>query len=109
MTFRSQQAVSYFESLEAKANEGDEVRSDEVSVAGRMVAFRGMGRATFADLLDGEGRIQVLFRRNDFEDSYEILKDFDLGDWVGVSGPIFRTRTGQVTLQAQSFTMRTGR
>ena len=104
-THTSQQAATLFESLEAEANEGDDVRSEEVSVAGRMVAFRGMGRATFANLLDGDGRIQILFRRNDFEDTYDMLKDFDIGDWIGVRGELFRTRTGEITVQAQSFTL----
>ena len=64
-----------------------------------------MGRATFADLLDGFGRIQVLFRRNVLADEYEILQELDLGDWLGVRGQVFRTRTGEATVEAQGFTL----
>ncbi|MCH7744531.1 MAG: lysine--tRNA ligase, partial [Chloroflexi bacterium] len=102
-THTSQEAITLFESKDGQ--EGKDTRTEEVSVAGRIVAFRGMGNATFADLLDGFGRIQVLFRRNVLPDTYEILQDFDLGDWLGVRGPLFRTRTGQITLEVQEFTM----
>ena len=102
-THTSQEATALFETEESR--QGQDTRTEEVSVAGRIVALRGMGNATFADLLDGFGRIQVLFRRNVLSDTYEILQDFDLGDWLGVRGPLFRTRTGQITLEAQEFTM----
>ena len=74
-------------------------RTDEMSLAGRIVALRRMGRATFADLLDGEGRLQVLFRQNKLSESYQILDDVDVGDWVGVTGSLFRTRTQEITLE----------
>ena len=61
-----------------------------------------MGRATFIDLLDGSGRIQVMLRRNVLEEDYGILEDLDLGDWIGVSGEVFRTRAGEVTVEAGS-------
>ena len=90
---------------QAEAEQPDDARTDPVSVAGRIVAFRGMGRASFADLLDGDGRIQVMFRRNQLPDTYETLGDLDIGDWLGVRGPVFRTRTGQITVEAQEFTL----
>ncbi|MCH7786541.1 MAG: lysine--tRNA ligase, partial [Chloroflexi bacterium] len=102
-THTSQEAIAFFESEEGR--EGQDTRTEEVSVAGRIVALRGMGKATFADLLDGFGRMQVLFRRNVLSDTYEILQDLDLGDWLGVRGPLFRTRTGQITLEVQEFTL----
>ena len=102
-THTSQEAIAFFESEEGR--EGQDTRTEEVSVAGRIVALRGMGNATFADLLDGFGRMQVLFRRNVLSDTYEILQDLDLGDWLGVRGPLFRTRTGQITLEVQEFTL----
>ena len=64
-----------------------------------------MGRATFVDLLDWHGRIQVLLRRNLLPDSYETLKELDIGDWLGVAGPLFRTRTGEATLEAHQWTL----
>ena len=92
-------ALSLFEAAEAK--DGKEARTEEVSLAGRMVAFRGMGRASFADILDGYGRIQVMFRRNSLNELYDLLDDLDIGDWIGVRGPLFRTRTEEITLEAQ--------
>ena len=98
-THSTTEAVSLFEAAEAK--DGNEARTEHVSLAGRMVAFRGMGRASFADILDGYGKIQVLFRRNSLNEDYELLVDLDIGDWIGVRGPLFRTRTGEITLEAQ--------
>ena len=102
-THTSQEATSYFESLDG--TDGDDARSEDVSVAGRIVAMRGMGKATFADLLDGSGRIQALFRQNALSETYETLTDLDLGDWLGVKGPLFRTRTGEVTVEVHDFTL----
>ncbi|MCH7626590.1 MAG: lysine--tRNA ligase [Chloroflexi bacterium] len=98
-THSTKEAASLFEAAEAK--DGKEARTEDVSLAGRMVAFRGMGRASFADILDGYGRIQVMFRRNSLNETYELLDDLDIGDWIGVRGPLFRTRTGEITLEAQ--------
>ncbi|MCH9037898.1 MAG: lysine--tRNA ligase [Chloroflexi bacterium] len=99
----SQQAKSLFEAAEAENSE--DARTEEVTVGGRLVAFRGMGRASFGDLLDGEGRVQVLFRRNTLTDTYELLQELDVGDWLGVRGPVFRTRTGEITVEAKEFTI----
>lgn len=74
-----------------------------VKVAGRIVALRKMGRATFADLLDASGTIQVLFRSNTLDDRYELLDDLDLGDWLGVLGDMFRTRSGEATVEVKKF------
>ena len=107
-THDTQDAAGLFESQEQRTGvqgPGDGTRTDPVTLAGRIVAFRGMGNATFADLLDGAGRIQVLFRRNNLTDTYEILGDLDLGDWLGVQGPLFRTKTGEITLEVQQFTL----
>ena len=72
--------------------------------AGRMVGFRSHGKSAFADLEDHTGRVQVYFRRNVLgEDLYSLLDLLDLGDWIGVEGPLFRTRMGQVTIQAEDF------
>ncbi len=72
--------------------------------AGRMVGFRSHGRSAFADLEDRTGRIQVYFKRNVLgADAFSLLDLFDLGDWIGVEGSLFRTRMGQVTIQAAGF------
>ena len=64
-----------------------------------------MGRATFLGLQDGHGKIQVLLRKNNLPDSYDTLSDIDIGDWVGASGPLFRTRTGEITVEAAEWTV----
>ena len=100
-THTSQQAISYFASEEERNGAG--TRTDDVAVAGRIVALRDMGGATFVDLLDGFGKIQALFRQNNLPDSFHILEDLDLGDWLGTRGPLIRTRTGQITVEVNDF------
>ena len=67
--------------------------------------MRGMGRVTFCDILDGSGTVQAMLRSNVLGDDYDTLRDLDIGDWIGVSGPMMRTRTGEVTVQANRFTV----
>lgn len=77
-----------------------------VSVAGRVTAMRRMGKATFLDLRDGSGRIQVYLKQDTLGPAaYEALEEVDLGDFLGVSGRPFRTRTGEPTVEASSFTV----
>jgi len=64
-----------------------------------------MGRAAFLDLQDGSGNIQALLRQNVLGDGYDLLKDLDMGDHLGVVGPIIRTRTGEVTIEAHQITL----
>ena len=102
-THTSKEAASYLESEEESS--GADARTSEVSVAGRIVGFRRMGKASFIDLLDGHGRVQVLLRRNLLPDSYDTLKELDIGDWLGAEGPLFRTKTGETTLEAHKWTL----
>jgi lysyl-tRNA synthetase, class II len=75
-----------------------------VQVAGRIVAWRGHGKTIFAHLADDTGRIQLYFRKDALgEAAFAILALFDLGDVIGVHGPLFRTRTGEVTVRADQF------
>jgi lysyl-tRNA synthetase class 2 len=77
-----------------------------LSIAGRVMARRDMGKATFVDLQDGSGRIQVLLRQNIIgADDYALLRLVDLGDFIGVEGSPMRTRTGQPTVGATSWVM----
>jgi lysyl-tRNA synthetase class 2 len=94
------EAIAAFE--EAEAAGGD---SPVVQVTGRLRAIRVMGKSTFAHIEDGSGRIQIYFKRDDLgEEAYETFKrDFDLGDFIGVEGHLFRTRTGEVTVRVQSY------
>src|SRR3972149_251790 len=72
--------------------------SNPVTVAGRITAMRQMGKATFIDLRDGSGRIQIYVKEDVVgAQAYETLRDIDLGDFLGVGGPLFRTKTGEPT------------
>ena len=76
----------------------------EVSVAGRIVAFRLMGKATFLKILDRKGKIQSYVRRDEIgEEEYKVFKKLDLGDFIGIRGPLFRTKTGEVTVRAKEY------
>ena len=81
----------------------------EVSVAGRMMSRRIMGKASFSHLRDGEGDIQIYVTRQDVgEDVYlSYKKDYDLGDIVGVRGTVFKTQTGEVSIHATHLEMLT--
>lgn len=90
------QILSNFDTLEGKA----------VRIAGRIVAMRLMGKASFMHLEDGSDKIQVYFRADELgEHCYQLLKLLDLGDFLGVEGEVFRTRTGEITVHARQFTI----
>jgi lysyl-tRNA synthetase, class II len=81
---------------------------DPVDVSGRVMAFRDMGKVAFIDLQDGSGRVQAYLRRDLLGDElFKRLKLLDLGDFIGVHGRPMRTRTGQPSVEAQSWTMLT--
>ncbi|MCX5999824.1 MAG: lysine--tRNA ligase [Chloroflexi bacterium] len=85
---------------------GDLTGDSVISLAGRLMARRGMGKATFLDLRDASGKIQVYLRRDVLgEETYGLVEDFDIGDFVGVTGSLFATRTGETTVNASSVTM----
>ena len=82
----------------------DQEEGPEVSVAGRIVAFRLMGKATFLKILDRKGKIQSYVRRDEIgEEEYAAFKKLDLGDFIGIRGPLFRTKTGEVTVRAKEY------
>ncbi len=82
----------------------DEELGPEVSVAGRIIAFRLMGKASFIKILDRAGKIQSYVRKDEIgEDEYALFKKLDLGDFIGIRGPLFRTKTGEVTIRAQEY------
>ena len=85
---------------------GDAEESLPVKLAGRIVAWRSHGKTTFAHLADSTGRIQLYFRKDQLgEEPYANLAHFDLGDIIGVHGPLFRTRTGEVTVRVDQVQM----
>jgi lysyl-tRNA synthetase class 2 len=87
----------------AALRDGDE--GPAVQIAGRIVAWRTHGKTTFAHVADQSGRIQLYFRKDALGDRYAIVDHLDLGDIIGVAGPLFRTRTGEVTVRVESFAL----
>lgn len=84
----------------------EEKTSDKVSVAGRIISLRRMGKVTFLHVLDNTGKIQAYFSHDEMgEDKYSLLKLFDMGDWIGITGKIFKTRTGEVTILTENYEM----
>ena len=76
-----------------------------VALAGRIAALRSQGKTAFVHLEDAAGRIQVYLRKDQLGDAYALLNRLDLDDHIGVAGTLFRTRTGEVTVRATSFTL----
>lgn len=75
-----------------------------VSLAGRLISKRGMGKSSFCDLQDRDGRIQLYVRINDVgEDQYENFKKLDIGDIIGVTGRVFKTRMGEISIHVDSY------
>ncbi|HHV98327.1 MAG TPA: lysine--tRNA ligase [Clostridiaceae bacterium] len=88
--------IENFEAMEGK----------EVSLAGRIMSKRGMGKASFCDIQDRDGRIQLYVRINEIgEEAYEDFKKFDIGDIIGVKGEVFRTHKGEISIKATEITM----
>src|SRR5712664_2053031 len=95
-------------SIAAKALLGHAERTGPVSVAGRLMVKRLQGGVVFADLQDGHGRIQLMASRDKLgEEEFARFADLDPGDIIGVTGPIFKTRRGEITLEIQSFQLLT--
>jgi len=92
-------------SEEAKALFADDADTEVmVKVAGRLVALRAHGKTTFAHVADRAGRIQLYFRKDELgEDAYSILNLLDMGDWIGLQGALFRTKTGEITIRVARF------
>ena len=84
--------------------ESAEAEGPRIRVAGRILSYRDLGGSAFAHLGDRSGRLQVYFKRDLLDEAARSLLDLlDLGDWVGAVGPLFRTRTGEVTVRAEEF------
>ena len=105
--FRVEQSVSevrsLFEGLSAEELEKD---PPVVRLGGRLRAVRGHGKVSFADLSDGAGQIQLYLKKNDLdESSWQVFKQLDLGDFLGVEGPVFRTRAGELSVAVKELTV----
>ncbi|HCJ12478.1 MAG: lysine--tRNA ligase [Verrucomicrobia bacterium GWF2_51_19] len=91
-------------SLEAKALFDDTAEEEPgVSVAGRILVFRDMGKACFIKILDRAGEIQAYVKRDEIgESAYEAFKQYDIGDIIGFEGPLFKTKTGEITVRVKT-------
>lgn len=84
----------------------DSFEGKEVCLAGRMISRRIMGKASFANLLDGTGSIQLYVSKTDIgEEDYAEFKKFDIGDIIGVKGTVFKTKTGEISVHSSSICM----
>lgn len=84
----------------------DELEGADVTIAGRVLSRRVMGKASFAHLLDGGGMIQIYVKRDDTgEEAYAAFKDWDIGDVIGVKGFAFRTQKGEISVHARELTL----
>ncbi len=96
VTHRTAEIVSQFEDLDGK----------RVSVAGRIMSKRDMGKSSFCDIQDRDGRIQLYVRINEVgEDKYTSFKKLDIGDLLGVSGTVFRTRMGEISIKIDDYVL----
>jgi lysyl-tRNA synthetase class 2 len=85
---------------------GGQERTKAVTLAGRLTAMRKMGKTSFADLRDGEGKLQLCFYKDHFDQkTLEVFQDLDIGDIIGASGKLFRTKTNEPTLDVEKFTL----
>ena len=93
------------DSANIKAN-FDALEGQAVSVAGRLMSKRGMGKVSFCDLQDKSGRIQLYARRDEMDEAeYARFKKFDIGDIVGVKGVVFRTQRGEMSVRVERVTL----
>ena len=84
----------------------DQLEGQTVSLAGRLMSKRGMGKVSFCDLKDKSGRIQIYARKDEMdEDAYDRFKKYDIGDIVGVKGDVFRTQKGEMSIRAHEITL----
>lgn len=87
-------------------NRFEELENTEASIAGRIMSKRDMGKASFFDIQDRFGRLQCYVRQDDLgEDNYKMFKKLDIGDIIGVSGLVFRTRRGEISLHLHAYTL----
>ncbi|MCI8274309.1 MAG: lysine--tRNA ligase, partial [Lachnospiraceae bacterium] len=96
VTHHSEEVRSAFDELEGK----------EVSIAGRMMSKRVMGKASFCHVQDLEGSIQSYVARDSIgEEPYKAFKKYDIGDLVGIRGTVFKTKTGEISIHAEEITL----
>jgi len=103
----SDNAAGIAASHAAASKEELESSKRQCSLAGRLVAMRSFGKAAFAHLQDSTGRLQVYFKKDTLGEGFNVVKKLDIGDIIGVSGTLFRTKTDELTLEVDSITLLT--
>jgi lysyl-tRNA synthetase class 2 len=100
------EAVSLFDQAEQAGALDENEQAELVLVAGRITSYRSHGKSAFAHVEDRSGQVQIYFRKDVLGDEpFEALELLDLGDWIGAEGVLFRTRTGEVTVRVQDWTL----
>jgi len=93
-------------SAQAVRDHFDELLGQPVSIAGRMMSKRGMGKVSFCDIQDRTGRIQLYARRDEMDEAaYDRFRKYDIGDIVGIDGEVFRTQRGEMSVRAKNITL----
>ncbi len=77
----------------------------KVSLAGRLISLRGHGKTLFGHLMDNDGKIQFYARQDDMGDDFQLFKKIDIGDFIGVAGTLFTTKTGEITIKVDKITL----
>src|SRR5512144_2244883 len=98
-------ATHHAADLLAKGDAVTQEPGEVVRVAGRIVSLRGHGKAGFAHLLDGSGKIQIYARQDHLGEQFRRYELLDVGDWAGVEGALFRTRTGEISIRVDKIEM----
>ncbi len=101
-THQNAQALSFFQQHEQNA---ELISETALSLSGRVMAMRIMGKMAFMDIRDVSAKIQLHFSQNTLGDTFALLKEIDIGDFLGARGKLFRTRSGEITLEVAEFTM----
>ena len=103
--FEETKFVVSHHALEIKDN-FDALEGSEITIAGRLMSKRGMGKVSFCDMQDRSGRIQLYARKDEMdEEVYDRFKKYDIGDIVGVTGEVFRTQRGEMSVRAKEITL----
>jgi lysyl-tRNA synthetase class 2 len=104
---KNQNIGELVEQYDQLSKEELEQKQAEVSTAGRVILKREMGKVVFMTLEDTSGSIQIYFSKNNFDEAIEKIKVLDVGDILGVSGVLFRTRTDELTIEARAYSLLT--
>ena len=93
---------SYSEEIK---NDFNKYENKDVKLAGRIMAIRRMGKASFAHIMDQKGRIQIYLKKDDIGENYDAFRLMDIGDIIGIEGYVFKTKTGETSVHVKSLTL----